>query len=186
MERAVVLLVALVVGLAVLGYPWLAVLLAFGGALAIAAAPRESPAQPAPERKWEDVPVPEAGGYPGWDFWVKHVEGAADTVMKALRLGTGIQYAADELGGFWKKTVWDADVPVQWVMTPWGPMLVNKKANLAVLYQLLTEAYAVQARLANAKDPEEVKELQKRLLEIRRRIEKAYGGEYKAEEDSME
>lgn len=183
MEKAVFILIVLVVTITVLGHPWLAVLLAFGGALAIAAMP---PSKPAPERKWDNVPVPEAGGYPGWEFWIKHIEGATDTIMEALRLGTGIQYASDELGGFWKKKVWDADVPVTWVMSPWGAMLVSKKANLAVLYQLLTEAYAVQARLANAKDPEEVKELQKRLLEIRKRIEKAYGGKYDAGKDKME
>jgi len=185
MEKAVVLLIVLVVGITVLGYPWLAVILAFGGALAIAASPTTRPA-PTPGRKWEDVAVPGAGDYPGWDFWVKHVEGATDTVMDALRLGTGIQYAADELGDFWKKKVWDADVPVTWVMTPWGAMLVNKKANLAILYQLLTEAYAIQARISSAKDPEEVKELQKKLLGIRKRIEDAYGGKYKAGKDKVE
>ncbi|HIP74223.1 MAG TPA: hypothetical protein EYH14_01050 [Euryarchaeota archaeon] len=187
MEKAVVILIALVVGLTVLGYPWLAVILAFGGALAIAAMPatRSTPDRP-PERKWEDVPVPEAGEYPGWDFWVKHVEKATETAMDALRLGTGIQYLSDEIGDFWKKKVWDADVPIMWVMTPWGPMSVNKKANLAVLYQLITEAYAVQARIANAKDPEEVKELQKKLLEIRKRIENAYLGKYEANKDKIE
>lgn len=170
MEMAIILLIMMVVGLAVLGFPWLAVILAFGGALAITAMPKGDDDDDSSKKKWEDVPVPGAGDYPKKDFWIKHIEGATETVMDSLRLGTGIQYLADEIGGFWKKTVWDADVPIMWVMTPWGAMLVSKKANLAMLYQLLTEAYAIQAKIASARTPEEVKELQKMLLEDRKSV----------------
>jgi len=66
METAIAIIVLLVLILVAVGQPWLAILLAFGGALAIAGAP---PSSPKPKKEWGDVPVPEAGGYPGWDFW---------------------------------------------------------------------------------------------------------------------
>jgi len=109
METAIAIIVLLVLILVAVGQPWLAILLAFGGALAIAGAP---PSSPKPKKEWGDVPVPEAGGYPGWDFWKAQIEGATETAMKALRLGTGIQYAADALGDIHKKTLWDADTPL--------------------------------------------------------------------------
>jgi len=180
METAIAIIVLLVLILVAVGQPWLAILLAFGGALAIAGAP---PSSPKPKKEWGDVPVPAAGGYPGWDFWKAQIEGATETAMKALRLGTGIQYAADALGDIHKKTLWDADVPIQWYMTPWGPMLASKKANLAELYQLMSEAAAIEQRIKVAKDPKEVEELQKKLAEIRKKIEKVYGKGKGAEED---
>ncbi|NPA76697.1 MAG: hypothetical protein GXN93_02995 [Candidatus Diapherotrites archaeon] len=172
METAIAIIVILIIILVAVGQPWLAIILAFGGALAIAGAP---PKQPKPKKEWGDIPVPQAGGYPGWDFWKGQIEGATETAMKALRLGTGIQYAADALSDFHKKTLWDADVPIQWYMTPWGPMLASKKANLAELYQLMSEAAAIEQRIKVARDPEEVKKLREQLAEIRKKIEKVYG-----------
>ncbi len=171
MEVAIAVIILLMVILVAAGQPWLAIIVAFGGALAIAGAP---PSSSKPKKGWGDVPVPEAGSYPGWDFWKSNIKDATAVFMDALRTGTGIQYAADALSDFHKKKLWDADVPIQWIMTPWGPMLPNKKANIPALYQLMSEAAAIEQRIKVAKDPEEVKELQKMLAEIRKKIEKIY------------
>ncbi len=166
MKGTVIGILALaVVGLALIGYGWLAVLLAFGGTLAVLAMP---PEQPRPKREWNDLPpVPEAGSYPGWDFWEKHITGATKTIMDTLRTFTGIHYAVDSWGDIIKKKVWDADIPTELRWNPYvGPYWAHKKTSDAITVQMLQRIWMLQQAVAQEKDPKRREELKKELDDL--------------------
>jgi len=165
MRWELVILGVAVVGLALAGLPWLALLLAFGGALAIMAA---SPRSGSQKREWSDLPpVPEAGSYPGWDFWVKHIEGATKTIMDTLRTFTGIHYAVDEWGGIIKKKVWDADIPTELRWNPYvGPYWAHKKTSDAIIVQMYQRILMLQQAYINEKDPKRREEIKRELEEL--------------------
>ncbi|MDN5358690.1 MAG: hypothetical protein PWP76_533 [Candidatus Diapherotrites archaeon] len=162
---ALVILVALVVGLTVAGFPWAAVILAFGGALAIIAMP---PAQPRKSKEWSDLPpVPEPGSYPGWDFWVKNIQDATKTAMDFLRQFTGIHYAADDVGDKIKKKIWDADVPTELRWNPYiGVYWAHKKTSDAIILQMYQRILLLQQQILKETDPDRRKELKKELDDL--------------------
>ncbi len=166
MKTSAFIIIALaVIIIAAIGYPWLAIILAFGGALTLIAMP---PDQPSPKKEWSDLPpVPEAGSYPGWDFWVKHIENATKTVMDTLRTFTGIHYAVDSWSDTVKKKLWDADIPTELRWNPYvGPYWAHKKTSDAIIVQMYQRILMLQQAYIQEKDPERRKEIKKELEEL--------------------
>ena len=162
---ALIILAVAVIIITAIGYPWLAVLLAFGGALAVMAMPS---AQHTSKKEWSDLPpVPEAGSYPSWDFWVKHIEGATKTIMDTLRTFTGIHYAVDAWSDNIKKKVWGADIPTELRWNPYvGPYWAHKKTSDAIIVQMYQRILMLQQAYIQEKDPKRRKEIKEELEDL--------------------
>ena len=185
MRDALVALIIAVILLTIIGYAWVALILAFSGALVLLAAPPSKPVEKK-EKKWQDVPVPDAGPYPDFNFWKEHVGNATEQFMKIMQ-AFGVHYAYDDLQGKLKETIWGKKgSDDQWFYTPWGTVKANKKMNPLYLHAMMDLATRLAKRAAEEPDPEKRKQILQELEDINKKIKDIMEGKYPPEEEEQD